>query len=149
MIEIYAIIEEEICVMEVNIDLKKTDEQVYDLCYQLTKKELNGSENFIILLIKTNFSYTRNISLKVESEDRFNKKQKEKILKDWIIEFKGIFGNFSNKDKDSRKVTDMFFDEYQLKIKHLEEDYNKLLTKYGIPTKNRFEEEIRKLYASI
>lgn len=146
MIEIYVLVEEEPLMMEIEIDLSLSNEEIYNLCYQSVKEETEGKQ-FQILLIKHNKAFLRNIELYQESLSQYNPKQQKDIQHKWLAEFSEMFGDIRNMQEPQKsQMIDFYFDELSNRQKELETEFNFIINKkYGIPTKTRFEKKIRGL----
>lgn len=149
MIEIYVLVEQEPLMMEVEISLELSNEEIYEICYKSIKEEVEGKE-FQILLIKHDKAFLRNIELYVESYYRYNPKQHKDIHNKWRAEFSEMFGDIRQmKEPQKSEMLEFYFDELSNREKELEKEYDFVINKkYGIPTKTRLEEKIRKLDAS-
>lgn len=146
MIEIYVLVEEEPLMMEIEIDLSLSNEEIYNVCYESIKQETEGKQ-FQILLIKHNKAFLRNIELYVESYYRYNPKRQKEIHLKWRAEFLEMFGDIRKMQEPQKsQMIEFYFDEWDNRTKELESEFNFIINKkYGIPTKTRLEEKIRGL----
>lgn len=146
MIEIYVLVDEEPLMMEVDVSLELANEEIYDICYNEIKKEAEG-KCFDILLIKHDKAFVRNMELYLESFHRYFLKQQKDINIKWLAEFSEMFGDIRQIEKDKKnEMIEFFFDELNNRIKELRKEYDFIINKkYGIPTKTRLEEKIRRL----
>jgi hypothetical protein len=149
MIEIYVLVENEPLMMELEISLEFSNEYIYDFCYKAISEEAEGKE-FDILLIKHHKAFLRNIELYFESFYRYSTKQQKDINIKWLAEFSEMFGDIRKmKEPQKGEMLEFYFDELGNRFKELKKEYDFIINKkYGIPTKTRFEEKIRRLGSS-
>jgi hypothetical protein len=149
MIEIYVLVDNEALVMETQISLEFTNNEIYDLCYKAIVGEVEGKE-FEILLIKHNKAFIRNIELYLESFHRYSTKQQKDINIKWLAEFSNMFGDIRKmKEPQKGEMLEFYFDELGNRFKEIKKEYDFIINKkYGIPTKTRLEEKIRRLGSS-